>query len=762
MAISSLIYSIVSLALSITPAAAAVLPRSGTTSESITYVLPIWEGSLANHTRDDDVAVLSDMKSQLGLGGRYTKLGWSFSSWALSRDISGSDQDYNFDPTNLNYMLGLGVTAALPILVHMNDGRWADCCTPNSSGGWGDSLLDYIAGQPNTTVLSNTGASEFGPNFGSNYFTLSRLNTVYRNYKKRNVQASAQIIAAWAADNPSLFAGVSLDSETIMPNSESDYNPLAIDEWKQWLQNTGIYGPSGDYFGAGRNPAFASIGDFNTATGQNFASWDAMQPPQSITPGDLFSEEWERWRVMMIVHSVSDETLWIAQAGIDRTLIYGHQTPRMDDYGFADDVYTFTAANGASGITTYGRAPSDYGSVDNPMRGAGKNNFGIFELNPLTTDATVSYTTLVTLFNDGIKIICPNSWESDEANPDQYALFNSPTTGDTFGTAVNQFLSDYGNTERNIQPEPWNPGTLVFDLFDQFSSATSTGQDNHVEAAGSVGNVIRKSVYSAVPGVISYTITLPAVSSGQRLNFWTSIGIKDGAGVGGETQFQVTINGSNLFGQYYHFHQNYWVWKRWVPLMVDITAWAGSTVTLELLTTGNETWGWTTWGSPAIYQTTTDQNNLAQGASVSTSSSDGAAGVWDPSFLVDGNVDGGVDGRNGWSSSALQSATANEWAQIDLTTSQSFGKVVLFPRSDLVDYAGTGFPSSFVIQGSNDANSWTALVTEQDYPDVKAGEGQIFTFPSATFRYVRVLATTLRGIGTESDYRFQLAEIQIY
>ena len=760
--VTSLISCISSLILGIPLAASHALPRSGTSSESITYVLPIWEGSLANHTRSDDVAVLTDMKNLLGVGGSYTKLGWSFSSWALSRDIYGSDQDYNFDPTNLNYMLGLGVTTSLPILVHMNNGRWADCCTPNSSGGWGDTLLNYIASQPNTTVLSNTGSSDYGQNFGSNYFTLSRLNAVYRDYKKRNVQASAQVIAAWAAQNPSLFAGVSLDSETLMPNNEADYNPLAIEEWKQWLQNTGIYGPGGDYWGAGRNPPFTSIGDFNTATGQSFVSWDDMQPPNSITPGIPFDEEWERWRVMMIVHSVSDETLWIAQSGIDRTLIYGHQTPRLDDYGFADDVYTNTAANGGSGVTTYGWAPANYGEIDNPMRGSGKNNFGIFELNPLTTDTSVSYTTLVTLFNDGIKIICPNAWESDQSNPDQYALFSSPNYGDTFGTAVNQFLSDYGNSERNLQPTPWNPGTLVFDLYDEFSSATSTGQDNHVEVAGSVGNVVRKSIYSAVPGVITYTINLPAVSAGQRLNFWTSVGIKDGAGVGGETQFQVTINNSNLFGQYFHLHQNYWVWKRWVPIMVDVTEWAGSTVTLQLLTTGNETWGWTIWGSPAIYISTTSQNNLALGASVSTSSSDGPTGLWDPSFLVDGNIDGGVNGRNGWSSRALQTATADEWAQIDLKTAQTFVKVVIFPRSDLVDFSGTGFPSSFVIQGSNDDSSWTTLVTEQGYPDVKAGEGQIFTFPSATFRYLRVLATVLRGVGTESDYRFQLTEIEVY
>ena len=56
-------------------------------------------------------------------------------------------------------------------------------------------------------------------------------------------------------------------------------------------------------------------------------------------------------------------------------------------------------------------------------------------------------------------------------------------------------------------------------------------------------------MYSAVGGIITFNVPLPLVSAGQRLNFWTSLGIKDGAGLGGETQFQVTVNGNNLFGK---------------------------------------------------------------------------------------------------------------------------------------------------------------------------------------------------------------------
>jgi len=491
-----------------------------------------------------------------------------------------------------------------------------------------------------------------------------------------------------------------------------------------------------------------------------------MQPPSSVVPGDPFGEEWERWRVQMIINTVSDETLWIAFAGIDRNLIYGHQTSRGDDYNLADSVETETAANGAGGVTYYGWDPVNFSELDNPMRGVGKNNFGVSELNPLSTNFTTCYETVRQLYDHGAKIICPNSWESDEAVKDQYAIFGSPEWGDNFGLALHQFLLDYGDKSRYVEPPAWNPGNRIHNLYDSFSSATSTGPDNHLEAAGSVSNVVRKSIYSAVEGIISYTVDLPQVSS-ERLNLWTSVGIQDGTPIGGEVQFQILINGSPLLGRGFHLNKNYWVWNRWVPIMIDITAWAGSTVTLEFHTTGNPTYGNTIWGSPAIYQSTTTSgnaasNNLALGATVRISSQDGVGVGWDSHYLTDGNVDGGVDGRNGWSSMSHSSPSATEWAIVDLGASQSIGKVVLFARSDLVDFSGTGFPTAFEVQGSSDSQTWTTLVKLTEFPMPEAGHGQILTFPSANARYVRVLATELGGVGNESGYRFQLAELEIY
>ena len=490
-----------------------------------------------------------------------------------------------------------------------------------------------------------------------------------------------------------------------------------------------------------------------------------MRPPGLVVPGDVFGEEWNRWRVQMIVNHVADETLWISAAGVDRNLVYGHATPRLDDYGYADSIDTATAPNGAGGVTYYQWQAADFGRVNNALRAAGNNNWGVFELNPLSTDFETCYNNLLTLYKDGTKIICPNSWESDNANKDQYAIFESPNWGDTFGNSIKQFLTDYSNTPRNVQPVPWNPGNKVYDLYDQFSTSAQSGIDNHLEPAGSVGNVGRKSIFSHVDGVITYTITLPVVSQsvGQRINFWTSVGIKDGAGVGGDVQFQAIINGgSNLFGPSYHLHKNYWVWNRWVPMMVDLTDWAGQTITLTLHTSGSSNYGWTMWGAPAIYVTRFDEttaageaNNLALGSPVSTKSSDGGPARL-PEHITDGS-------GAGWSSVSHPSAVATEWITIDLQTTQSIGKVVLFARDDLSPTAGTGFPTAFEIQGADNADGpWGTLLELKDYPSPKAGDGQIFTFPSANARYVRVFATVLGGVGSESGYRFQLASAKVY
>jgi hypothetical protein len=54
------------------------------------------------------------------------------------------------------------------------------------------------------------------------------------------------------------------------------------------------------------------------------------------------------------------------------------------------------------------------------------------------------------------------------------------------------------------------------------------------------------------------------------------------------------------------------------------------------------------------------------------------------------------------------------------------------------------------------------LVNQSNYSGAKAGEGEIFTFPQASARYVKIIGTTLEGVGTEFGYSIQLGEVEIF
>ena len=748
-----------------------------TAPEDVTFVLPIWEGALASNKAGSDMKVLLDMKEHLNQtsfnANTKSVLGWSFSSFAMSRDTTSQDANFTFVEDNLLHELSLAEQTNTPILVHVNDGHWAAGSFPNATGGYdSDTLIEYLAHTyPETTMFDPNGSSIYSSISGENWFCLSRLNHIYRDYKMRNVGASARVIAEWAKKHPDLFAGVSLESETRMNNMQSDYNPYVVQEWIQWLTHTGIYGPGSEFFGHGRVPSFDTIQSFNDVMDTTFASWDDLTPPKDFTVGQIFSEEWQRWRIMQVINSNADNTLLLIQNGIDRKQVFGHQTPQLDFYNFADDLSAATAPLGAGGLTFYAWNPADYGMVVPPLRARGSNRWGNFELNPLSSDFSSGYNNMEALRDHGIKIVCPNAWEDYAHIRDMYAMYNSEQYGDAWGQGLGKWMSDHENEPRYTQPEPWNPGQKVLDLYDNFANATaSTGADNHQEANATCGNVVRKSIYSAASGSISWTVAFPSVkdTNTQRLNLWTSLGVKDGASTnGGPVSFQIVLDGNLLLGTNgLTLPQNYWTWKRWVPIMIDITPWEGQTKTLSLVTnTSAATGGDMLWGAPQIFNSASAGENLAQGRSV-TVSSQSSDKRWDPKYLVDGIEDSQSTGPVGWSSALRKSANSTEWAIIDLGSAHDIGKVVLFSRSDPTDANGSGFPVDFTIAGSlnggNATTGWTDLVAQTNFPGTQGGEGEIFLFESASVRYLRVQATKLSGVGLESGYAMQLGEIEAF
>mgnify|MGYP000383178881 CR=1 FL=1 len=161
----------------------------------------------------------------------------------------------------------------------------------------------------------------------------------------------------------------------------------------------------------------------------------------------------------------------------------------------------------------------------------------------------------------------------------------------------------------------------------------------------------------------------------------------------------------------------------------------------------------------SVTSTITPSSNLASGAVVTATSS-----YEDPSWGIAKVNDGqrsSVSGSNGWSSDNSLTVNHTESITLDMGTSNTIGKVDLYPRNDSGN-VGYGFPIDFTIKTSTDGTTYTPVVTQTGY--ALPGNGvQSFSFASTSARYVKVEGTGLRSNPSEVNrYRMQFAEIEIY
>ena len=160
----------------------------------------------------------------------------------------------------------------------------------------------------------------------------------------------------------------------------------------------------------------------------------------------------------------------------------------------------------------------------------------------------------------------------------------------------------------------------------------------------------------------------------------------------------------------------------------------------------------------ALLATPQDGPNLALNKTVTVSSSFDQSS-FSPQMVVDGIRDE-RPGVRGWSSVSDASVNHTEWIMIDLGTTYPINRVDLYPRNDS-RRVGESFPIDFTIQTSLDGNSWTTVVTRNNYG--KPGpEAQPFTFNRTDARFVKVVGTNLRYLGAEGSYFMQFTEIEVY
>lgn len=446
------------------------------------------------------------------------------------RTTRGAADDYAFDPDwDIERRCGarrisedsLGTTIAhaierkLPVLFTLNGGIWADaaCDVP----GWdiNDKLEedrtncqwneknevmpdDYLKHLP-----GSMDAPELGRSLTFNVYAQN-----VRHYKRRNLQAAATIIAAFAGAHPDLFVGITLDADTYLnPFFEQqqwyDYNPGTLRQFRHWLRGTGPYAGAPDEPGvpdlrAYRRPQALTLGEVRRLAGRHFSRWDDVDPPRAFPRepkdgrpafwGDPWTREWETFRRHLVDLHYDELSQWAKAAGVSRDRIWsaqGFMAPGVGARPFANRVASPMKNYDTGGMSVQGAVPSDghlgailYGAAaanDVPMEES-PSLFATFraldpgwaavEINTadlrhpkaLPTYAS-AYRVLANLFNYGARYLSPMAWNGSngaDAGKPGYATFtawrNTP-----FEEAARDFLLSHANVP--LGARLWTFGT---------------------------------------------------------------------------------------------------------------------------------------------------------------------------------------------------------------------------------------------------------------------------------------------------------------
>ena len=294
------------------------------------------------------------------------------------RTTTGAGGDWTFDPDfdiahkckdrpvaedALNGVIAFAVANELPVQFILNGGIWADASCDIPEWDVNDHLEQDAANcqwTQNNEVLAddyrqNLPGSTPSPQLGRS-LTYSVYATKVRQYKRRNLQAAAAIIAAFARAHPTLFAGVVLDADTYMnpfvrDGRWYDYNPGMLEQFRHWLAGSGPYAGGGgrgvpDLSSYRRAPVL-SLADVNRLARRQWATWNDVDPPRTF-PGtgatsvpaggkpfwdDPWFVEWDSFRRHIVGLHYDELAAWVHAMGIPRDRIYSAQAFIAPDAG---------------------------------------------------------------------------------------------------------------------------------------------------------------------------------------------------------------------------------------------------------------------------------------------------------------------------------------------------------------------------------------------------------------------------------------------
>ncbi len=169
-----------------------------------------------------------------------------------------------------------------------------------------------------------------------------------RHYKRRNLQAAARIIAAFAREHPISSSVSRSNADTYMnPFFHSEphagdlrLQPGMLKQFRHWLAGTGPYAgkpePGVPDLSRYRRPHPLTLRDVNKLAGKHWSSWSEVDPPRSFpgspyqpaAPGqaviwdNLWYQEWQVFRQHIIALHYDDLSQWVHEAGISKDRIF--------------------------------------------------------------------------------------------------------------------------------------------------------------------------------------------------------------------------------------------------------------------------------------------------------------------------------------------------------------------------------------------------------------------------------------------------------
>ena len=294
------------------------------------------------------------------------------------RTTRGARGDWAFDPDfdlsrkcgnrvvaedTLHGVIRQAIASKLPVEFILNGGIWADASCDTPEWDLNDHLEQNIDNcqwtQRNEVLpddyLKNLPGSTQSPELARS-LTYNVYATQVRQYKRRNLQAAAAIIARFAREHPELFVGVVLDADTYMnPFVQNgrwyDYNPGMLKQFRHWLRGSGPYAGAGERgtpdLSSYRRARPLSLAAVNRLAKRQWKSWDEVDPPRSfpgegkapMPPGalpfweDAWHLEWDSFRKHVVALHYDELSAWVRETGIPRDRILSAQAFIAPDSG---------------------------------------------------------------------------------------------------------------------------------------------------------------------------------------------------------------------------------------------------------------------------------------------------------------------------------------------------------------------------------------------------------------------------------------------